>query len=391
MKTLYFECYSGISGDMTVGALLDLGIDFDKFLGEIKKLNIKDLNVSVEKKKLKGICGTSFYVKENGTYNHGHRHLEDIINIINNSSIGVKAKKISVEIFKEIAEAEAKVHGTDISEVHFHEVGAVDSIADIVGAAICIELLGVEKIYSSELYDGRGTVECAHGILPVPVPAVMQMLKGSQIPLIQKDILTELVTPTGMAIIKVLSSNFGRMPAMKVLATGWGFGKKDTGGINALRVVLGESCSEINDTDSFLIEANIDDMSPEAMAFAMEKLFENGALDVFFTPIYMKKNRPAYMLSVIIKPDCESVIADIIFKHTTSSGYRKQNLSRNILKREIINVDTEYGLIRVKKIILPDGKIRWKPEYEDCKNAILKYGVNFDSVCQAALKAAEKL
>jgi len=225
MKTLYFDCFSGISGDMTVGALLDLGIDKEKFLLEMKKLNLNELSLCISKKTVNGITGTDFTVNiHSHGHSHEHRHLSDVLSIIDGSSLGPRAKELSRKIFLEIAEAEAKVHGTGIEQVHFHEVGALDSIADIIGAAVCIEMLGVDQIYCTDLHDGRGMIECAHGKLPVPVPAVMEMLKGSGIPLIQEEIQSELVTPTGMAIIKTISNGFGKMPPIAVAASGTGFG-----------------------------------------------------------------------------------------------------------------------------------------------------------------------
>lgn len=246
MRALYFDCFSGISGDMTLGALLDLGIDTDQFRNELDKLNLDEFDIIISNKVKNGIVGTDVEVRLHEEHEHTHnshshhaRNLYDIESLIDASELKSNVKEFSKKVFREIAAAEAKVHNKNISEVHFHEVGAVDSIVDIVGVAICIDLLGAEQFFSSYIHDGSGFIECQHGIIPVPVPAVAEMLKGSGIPLISEDVETELVTPTGCGLIKCLSSQYGKMPAMTIEKIGYGIGKRDTGRFNALRIFMG--------------------------------------------------------------------------------------------------------------------------------------------------------
>jgi uncharacterized protein (TIGR00299 family) protein len=430
MKVLYFDCFSGISGDMTVGALLDLGIDKDLFMGELGKLNLGGCDVLIEKTTKQGIAGTDFNVIVNEEYddlvkrmekkghlktemllnhehthdhhdddnnNHHHNHsdnqgdqsdnhcnqsqhehgrnLLDIEALIDRSTLKQSVKSISKKVFREIAKAEAKVHNKSINEIHFHEVGAVDSIVDIVGTAICLDLLGVKEVYCSPLHDGQGFIECAHGIIPVPVPAVLEILANSQIPLVIEDVKTELITPTGAGIVKTLCRNFGSMPVMIIDKVGYGFGKRETGRLNALRVVLGTFLSHDSlMEDMVLLETNIDDTTSEILGFAMEKLFENGAADVYYTSIYMKKNRPAYMLSVLCKKQIEEKMADIILRETSTIGVRRSVVKRYVMNREVIKINTDIGDVRVKISTRGDIK-RMTPEYEDCRDIALRTGM----------------
>lgn len=429
MKVLYFDCFSGISGDMTLGALIDLGIDKDVFINELNKLNLDGYKISINEKMVSGIKGTDVNVvisdehedmhshvnvdsehdnnhyhehhhehhcdhkhehehKSHHHHNHAHpmRNLSDIEEIINRSSLKPKIKDFSKMVFREIAKAEAKVHNKSINEIHFHEVGAVDSIVDIVGTAICIELLGVDRIYSSPLHDGHGFIKCQHGCIPVPVPAVMEMLSGSGIPVISEDVGTELVTPTGMGLIKCLSSGFGNMPAIYIEKAGYGMGKRETGRFNALRVVMGTLVDSKKSMDEIVVlETNIDDMSPEILGFTSEKLMRNGALDVFFTPVYMKKNRPGVLLTVLANEKDEEKLVDIILEETSTLGIRRSTSIRYCMSRETVNVTTEYGDVRVK--IASRGNIKkFAPEYEDCRNIAEKTGMSlksvYDMVCE---------
>ena len=414
MKVLYFDCFSGISGDMTLGALLDLGIDKDAFLTELEKLKVHGYSIDINKKVKNGISGTDVHVvleetghHENGeehqygeihhtdhhhhgehehTHEHSHNHhsernLEDIELIINQSDLRPRVKSMSTKIFREIARAEAKVHGKDINEVHFHEVGAVDSIVDIVGSCICLDMLGIERIFASELHEGKGFVKCAHGLLPVPVPAVMEMLCSSKIPLITEDIPFELVTPTGLGIIKMISSGFGKMPPMSIEKTGYGMGKRETGRFNALRVVMGSLYQQdmIPSDEISILETNIDNMSPEIMGYTMEKLLDSGALDVYYTPIYMKKNRPSAMLTVLVKYGEEKKISEIIFSETSTLGIRISHSQRFCMDRELVKVNTQYGAVRVKVANIGDI-MKFAPEYEDCRSIALKTGMPIKEV-----------
>jgi len=414
MKAIYFDCFSGISGDMALGALLDLGIDKELFMGELDRLNLAGYDILISKVCKYGITGTDVQIvvneeygdfqekvkkHENRAHEHAHNHsgaggghvrrhaassLKSIETLIYAGDLKQSVKDLSKKIFREIARAEAKVHGMDINEIHFHEVGAIDSIVDIVGTAICLDLLGVKKVFSSPLHDGRGFIECRHGILPVPVPAVMEMLSDSKIPLISEDINTELITPTGIGIIKCLTKDFGNMPAMMVDRIGYGFGKRETGRLNALRVVMGNTFEEDACEDAFMeeisvLETNIDDLSPEILGFTSEKLMQSGALDVFFTPVYMKKNRPAYMLSVLANKEREQELADIILRETTTLGIRKISARRYCMDRELVNVKTQYGEARVKVASKGDFK-KFSPEYEDCRDIAIKAGIPLKEV-----------
>jgi len=436
MKVLYFDCFSGISGDMTLGALLDLGIDKDLFLAELSKLKLSEYDITVEKKEKHGISGTDVEViinkeygnimkrmelnghftkvecdhhhsieesKHHNIYNPEHNHtddsdhhhfsrnLKDIEIMIDDSALNERVKSLSKRVFREIARAEAKVHNKGIYDVHFHEVGAVDSIVDIVGIAICLDILNIEEVYASPLHDGQGVIECAHGLIPVPVPAVLEILSNSQIPLIIDNIHTELITPTGAGVIKTICRNFGSMPVMLIDKVGYGFGKREIGRLNALRVVigtvLGQDClyEEIS-----LLETNIDDTTAEMLGFTMEKLFYNGALDVFFTPIYMKKNRPAYKLSVLSNKQTEEKLVDIILTETSSIGVRKTPMTRYSMERETVRIDTQYGEVRVKVSRKGDIK-KYSPEYEDCREIAIKSGEKLATIYEMVNRRANEM
>lgn len=436
MKTLYLDCFSGISGDMLLGALVDAGVDGAALISELSKLNVEGYTLSFEKKAKSGIGGTDAHVDlesdghdhhhlEEENHHHGHNHDEhtggahehedhghahdnnhnhneqhehhhhlsrnyaDIKHIIESSNLSEKVKELSKKIFYEIAAAEAKVHMKPVDEVHFHEVGAVDSIVDIVGVCICLDMLGVDQVYVSELHDGKGFIRCQHGIIPVPVPAVMEMLKGSGIPLIQEDVNTELVTPTGFAIAKCVAESFGAMPPMDISSVGYGFGKRETGRFNALRAVVGEAKEKSSLEELVVLETNIDNMSGEVLGYTMERLFTEGALDVFHTPIYMKKNRPAVMLSVITRADKEQLMADILMSETTTLGIRRYAISRYVMNREILKVNTKYGEVRLKKA-WSDSVVKYSPEYEDCAECARRGNVPVKDVLAAALAEAQK-
>ncbi|MDR3585191.1 MAG: nickel pincer cofactor biosynthesis protein LarC [Desulfosporosinus sp.] len=390
MKVLYFDCFSGISGDMTLAALMDLGVDELSFRRELDKLKLEGYTLVISKSIKNGITGMDVNVILTNDVEEDHHHARNLRNIealIDESDISQGVKDFSKKVFSEIAAAEAKVHDKDIYEVHFHEVGAVDSIVDIVGTAICLDLLGVDRVYASKLHDGNGFIKCQHGTIPVPVPAVMEMLSGSGIPLIQTDINTELVTPTGMGIIKCLSLGFGSMPLMSIDRVGYGMGKRETGGFNALRLVMGTMDETDKDTpdEIVILETNIDDMNGEALGYAMEQLFENGALDVFYTPIFMKKNRPAVMLTVIARIKDEEKLADMILRETTTLGIRRSSFKRYCMNREIIMVSTEFGDAKVK-VASRNGFTKYAPEYEDCRKIARKTGKTFIEVYNAVLK-----
>ena len=328
MKTLYFDCNSGISGNMVLGAFIEILGDEKYLLEVLKKLNIDGYKIEIAKKIKNGITGTYVDVilehehnhKENHNnhdehdhiHHHEHRNLYDVEKIIDNSLLNTKVKELAKKIFMRVAKAESKVHNKAIEEVHFHEVGAIDSIIDIVGTAILINKINPDRIVSSIINDGYGFIECAHGTMAVPVPATSEILADSKAKFRQIDIDTELVTPTGAAIITELGEDFINLPVMKIEKIGWGAGYKDLKVPNILKVYYGEI--ENNEKDIVVMETNIDDTTGEILGFVSEKLFENGALDVFYTPIYMKKNRPAYCLTVCSKKEDINTLQNIIFK-----------------------------------------------------------------------------
>ena len=389
MKILYFDCFSGISGDMTLAALMDLGIDKDLLINELQKLNLPGWKIDFSKVKKNGIAAKRIEVITEElphTHHHAHkglisnvfhhhsqteeyasihRNMTDIASLIAKSSISLGAKDLANRIFMRLAIAEAKIHGTTPDKVHFHEVGAVDSIIDIVGAAICIDILSPDKISASVLHDGYGFVKCQHGTIPVPVPAVSEVLAARGANFRQLDIEGELITPTGAAIVSELAESFGTMPEMKILKTGYGAGKKDFPHPNVLRVFWGESTETIHSEDSVVvIETNIDDTTPEVLGYVMEKLFQAGAKDVFFTPVYMKKHRPANQLSVLCDETQTPLMEQILFTETSTIGLRKYKAKRTCLPRETVVVTTPYGEIQAKKISL-GSTTRIALEYDD--------------------------
>ena len=373
MKTLYFDCSSGISGNMTLGALVEILDDEQYLLEELKKLQVDGYHIEISKKIKNGITGTYVDVvleemhHQEHEHHHEHRNLQDVNNIIENSSLEEQTKQLAKRIFKRVAEAEAKVHHKSIEEVHFHEVGAIDSIVDIVGTAILINKIQPERIISSIVNDGYGFIQCAHGTMAVPVPATSEIFSKAKVKFKQIDVDTELVTPTGAAIISELAKEFTVMPAMTVQKIGWGAGKKDLKIPNVLKVYLGdvEETQQMQE-EITVMETNIDDTTGEILGYTAEKLLQNGALDVFYTPIYMKKGRPAYRLTVACsKKDIEK-LQTIIFKETTTIGIRYRYEKRTVLPREKMEVDTKYGTIQAKQIKL--GKETYVyPEYESMK------------------------
>ena len=386
MKILYFDCSSGISGNMTIAALLEIVNDNEYLLNELKKLNINGYKIEISKKVKNGITGTYVNVlldqhhhhkhnehdtTDHHTHLHGHEHrnLSDINKIIDNSSLNDEVKKLAKQIFLRVAKAESKVHNKSLEEVHFHEVGAIDSIIDIVGTAILINKINPDKIISSTVNDGYGFIECAHGTMSVPVPATSEIFSSSNVKFRQIDIDTELVTPTGAGIIAELATDFIPLPEIKVEKIGWGAGSKDLKIPNVLKIYYGNI--EDRKDDVFIMETNIDDCNGEILGYTQELLLKNGALDVFFTPIFMKKNRPGYKISVICKEEDKLKLQNIIFKETTSIGIRFRTEHRVVLKREIIEVETKYGKIKAKKVI-NNGEEYIYPEYEEIKKIAIE-------------------
>jgi uncharacterized protein (TIGR00299 family) protein len=403
MKILYYDCFSGISGDMNLGALLDLGIDEKYLIEELSRLNLRGYEVKVYRDSRKGIEGTKVDVilqehhhedghshehKESnhshGTHMHNHeehRNLKDIEIIIDSSDLSFKVKELSKKIFMKVAEAEAKVHGKPLYEVHFHEVGAVDSIVDIVGAAICINRLNVDKIMSSSIELGGGFVKCAHGIIPVPAPATVEILKG--IPVKLGAVPFETTTPTGAAILAATVNEFKDDKNFIINKIGYGIGNRDTEIPNVLRVMLVEETEKPiihrnkvdqvhnaqcdNEISQQVIECNIDDMNPELYESIIDKLFSEGALDVYLTPIIMKKGRPSIKISVLCEENKAEKMKEVLFRQTTTFGVRSFKVNKTMLERKFTKVNTSYGEVTVKEAYYKGEKIKSKFEYEECK------------------------
>ena len=390
MKTLYFDCSSGISGNMTLAALTEIIGDENYLIEELKKLHIDGYEINISKKVKNGITGTHVDVilthqhehshvqkEQDHHHNHEHRNLHDVCEIIDKSDIDEESKDLAKRIFMRVAKAESKVHNKPLDEVHFHEVGAIDSIIDIVGTAILINKIHPDKIISSVVNDGHGFIECAHGKMAVPVPATTEIFVNSNVKFRQIDIDTELVTPTGAAIIAELSSEFTTLPTMKIKKVGWGSGTKDLKIPNVLKVYYGEMQEE--NQKIVVMETNIDDCSGEILGYTEETLFQNGALDVFYTPIFMKKNRPAYRLTVVCKETDILKLQNIIFKETTTIGIRYRYEYRTELERKIITIDTQYGKLQAKKVI-NNGETYIYPEYESMKELAEKNNIPLKEV-----------
>jgi len=384
MTIAYFDCFSGISGDMTLGALVDGGLSIDALRSELAKLNLPGYEIEVEMVKRSGIAATKVRIIIDNKEQKS-RHLADILNIIDGSSLSDTIKRKSGMIFKRLGEAEARVHGTTTDKIHFHEVGAVDSIVDIVGSVIGLELLGISQIMTSAVNVGSGTVQTSHGLLPIPAPATVDMLKG--IPFYESSTTLELTTPTGAAIISTLGASFGPLPTMRVDRIAYGAGDKDLPDRpNVLRLMIGELAATYVEDTSIVIETNIDDMNPQVYDYVIEKLMQQGAQDVFLTPIIMKKGRPAILLSVLTDKSKADMILDTIFRETTSIGVRIQEVGRKKLGRELKEVDTIYGKIRVKISKHGDDILTATPEYEDCRKIAEEKQIPLKQVMEEAKK-----
>lgn len=392
MNTLYFDCFSGISGDMCLGAMVDTGVDSRRLEEDLRKLPLHGWEMRVSKKKGHGISGTKVdIIVEEG--HQPHRHFSYIKELILGSPLPEKARENSVKIFQRLAEAESRVHGVPVEHVHFHEVGGVDSIIDIVGTSLALHYLDIERVLCSPVPPGRGTVKTHHGILPVPAPATADLLKG--VPLRYLDVEGELITPTGAAIATTLSEGYGPLPEMRLESLGYGFGSKDYGIPNFLRVFLGKSedrAALYSQEAILVIETNIDDLTPEVMGHVVERLFLNRALDVFISPAQMKKNRPGYVISAICLPENRDRILEVLFRETSTLGVRWRREHRATLGRRMEEVDTPFGKVKVKIALSASGSpLRAAPEYEDCKKIALEQGIPIVKVYEAAIKAVNYL
>jgi hypothetical protein len=370
MRIAYLDTIAGISGDMTLGAFISAGVSLDQLIAELGKLRLSGFEVTTKHVQRNGITAVKVdvVVSEAPKY---HRHLADINAIIEQSDLSTAVKDRAQKIFHEVAAAEAKVHNSTIEKVHFHEVGAIDSLVDIVGASICIEQLGIERVFSSPVKVGNGgTINTQHGVMPIPTPATSEILKGY--PVVLTDIPFELTTPTGAAIIKALSHGTLAFEQLNVTSIGYGAGTRELPGIpNLLRVVVGELEPRLDRDEVLVVESNIDDMNPEILPYVIEKLLAAGANDAFLTPILMKKGRPAYLLSALVERSQMEAILSIMFRETTTLGVRIQHVERRKLTRTQQNIQTSLGTVSVKTVTV-DGKERFIPEFEECKRLAIE-------------------
>jgi uncharacterized protein (TIGR00299 family) protein len=376
MKICYLDAFSGLSGDMTVGALIDAGADSIALFDALGALGA-GAQFSVEKTKRRGIAASKFHVT--GGDGKTHRHLSHIVKMIDAAPLPVRAAARAKQVFERLGAAEAKVHGVPVEKVHFHEVGAVDSICDIVGAAVALELLGVDALYCSPVNVGSGAVNTEHGVMPVPAPATAELLIGR--PVYARGPAAELTTPTGAAIAATLATAFGPMPPMAILGTGYGAGDKDfPEHANVLRAIIGETTHAAESTTVSVIEANIDDTTPAVLGYAMERLLASGALDVTIEPLLMKKNRAGHLLRVLSTPALQETLAALVFAETSTLGLRIYPAERRVKARRIAEVETPHGRVRIK--ISEDGS--FAPEYEDCRKLAGENGIPLRRVMEAA-------
>ncbi len=392
-RIAYLDCSSGISGDMTLGALVDAGVDLAKLDDAVRSLGLPGCRLVVEEVRKAGFRATQIMVKYEPE--HVHRHLSHICDLIDGSQLTPSQKGIARKIFTRLAEAEAKVHGTTIDKVHFHEVGAADSIADIVGAAVGWDLLGVDRIVASPVPTGTGTAKIAHGRTGIPAPATAELLCG--IPLAESSIRCELTTPTGAAILATLADAFGPLPAMTVEQIGYGAGQRDLAEQpNVLRLMVGEAVADAPIADTAaesdqiaILETNLDDIPGEVIGYCIERLWEAGALDVYTTAIGMKKNRPGVKLTVLCRGEDVERVEAVLFAETTTLGVRRWTAARHVLSRRPHQVETPFGPVDGKLGWLADGLQRFAPEYESCRQIAADRGVPLRDVYEAAHAAFE--
>lgn len=381
MRILYYDCFAGISGDMNLGAMIDLGVDPDYLIAELQKLNIEGFHLEIQKDIRRGISGTKATVVIENPENEKHRHLRHVEELVNQSSLSPEVKAMSLKIFDLIAVAEGKVHNIDKQRVHFHEVGALDSIADIVGAAICLDYLKVDKVMSAPIQLGGGMVKCAHGIMPVPAPATTEIVQN--VPVKTGLVQHEATTPTGAAILVATVDEFSERIDFQIDKIAYGIGQRDVSEVpNVLRVYLSESkkTDQTSLEEAWMLECNIDDMNPEWYDRLFVKLFDAGASDVFLTPIIMKKLRPANMLSVLCSKNKAPEMKAIIFNNSTTIGVREYPVTKTVLERQEKEIETELGKVRVKCSYFQGKEIRFKPEFEDLKKLATEHGLSLNEV-----------
>jgi hypothetical protein len=392
MKIAYFDCFSGISGDMTLGALVDAGCNLAEMESQLRRLPVTGWKISSEKVVRRGFRATQAKVESSDAQRH--RSLSEILQLIERAGLPAAVGERASRIFQRLGEAEALVHGMPVEKVHFHEVGAVDSIVDIVGAAAGFDQLGIEEFFCSALNVGGGRVQTQHGSLPVPAPATAELLRGA--PTYSTGIQRELVTPTGAAIVATVTSRFGPQPQMTVAAVGLGAGSAELAEQpNVLRLFIGEAAARRDDAgleeDIAVLEANLDDMSPQIYGFFAERALEAGALDVFSVPVQMKKNRPGQLITVLCNPADQEKFSDLLFRETTTLGVRQSIVKRRTLQRESLTVQTSLGSIRMKVARLHGHILNFAPEYEDCQKVAAERGVPLKRVLAEATFEFQKL
>lgn len=383
MRVGYFDCFSGASGDMTLGALVDAGVDGRAIQEAVASLGLSG-ELSFETVRRGGFRAT--YARVVAPHEHAHRHWRHIEEIIDKGKLTPRQKDLATRIFLRLGEAEARVHGVDLSKIHFHEVGAVDSIIDIIGSAVGLDLLGVDRFEASPVPPGRGFIKAAHGRMPLPAPATAEILKG--VPLAESTVEMEMTTPTGAAILATVAERFGSLPALTIDAIGLGAGTRETPEqANILRLFVGTVELPSAHDRVWMLETNLDDLPGEVVGHAMVKLMEAGALDAFVTPIQMKKNRPGVMISVLCDDAKIPAVEEILFRETTTLGIRRYPVSRHKIKRREVRVETPFGTIRGKLGLLENRPPSFSPEYDDCARAAAERGVSLLEVYDAARAA----
>ena len=391
-RLLYFDCFSGASGDMILGALVDTGLRIDGLRDVVASLRLDGVTLATERVDRNGVGATKFRVRTDGGLappdhdHHHHRGLAEIIEIVDRSDLSATSKTRAGGLFRRLAEIEAAIHQRPVEEIHLHEVGALDSIVDVVGAVFLLEELAADRIVASSLNVGSGTVRCEHGELPVPAPATARIVEG--VPIYSTGIRAELLTPTGALVVTAYADAYGPIPSMEVRQIGYGAGDLDLKGTpNVLRVLVGEAVEIGTFEQVIVIECEIDDMNPQIFGVLMERLYEEGALDVFYTPIQMKKNRPGTLVTVVALPQHRELLSGVFFKETTTIGVRFTEMSRERLQRDEIAVETPIGQIRFKVARRDDVAINAAPEFEDCARAAREHGLSVKDVQAIATKA----
>lgn len=388
-RVLYLDCFAGAAGDMIIGALLDAGLPLDDLRRALGSLALPGVSIDAERVSRGGVAATKFRVREPHApegHDHPHRHLSHIVRLIDGSVLSPAGKAKAEELFTTIARAEAQIHQTTLDRVHLHEVGALDSIIDIVGAVFGFEWLGVDRIVASPLNVGGGTVVCEHGTFPVPAPATAAILEG--VPVYSSGPQMELVTPTGAALVTGYASAYGPLPAMRVDRIGYGAGDRDPHGFpNVIRMVIGEESAVTGVEPVVLLECEIDDMNPQLYGPLMDRLQAAGALDVFYAAIQMKKGRPGTLVTVLARPEGREALTQILFRETTTLGVRYQEMQRERLDREMVTVDTPLGAIRFKVATRNGRVVNASPEFDDCVRIAAERGLPVKEVQAVALKA----